>query len=177
MVVRLLFLSMILIVLSGCVSKKEIKLESLSLISKQKVDESYLTQKYVSSTNSCVTTISQIYNQPNEISDKFLRIVFSSKEKVFLNGLEHKGQPPYIQFTADENDLTSIGLCPLVKREEKHYINTIYYPISMKSTFGKSFNLNKIKMFSFYLITVDYFRWKTNEIIITKDMIDKLGSE
>jgi hypothetical protein len=172
--IRFLIIAIMVFIFLGCVSKKEIQLESLSLISKQKVDESYLTQKYVSS-GGCVTTISQRFNQPNEISDKFLRIVFSSKEKVFFNILENKGQPPYVHFKADDNRLTSLGLCPLIKREDKHYINTLYYPISMKKSFGESFNLNKSKRFSFYLRTVDYFRWKTNEIIITKDMIDKLN--
>jgi len=174
--IKLFIIGIVVLIFTGCVSKKEIRLESLSLINKQEVNNSYLTQKYVqrNSFGGCVTKVNQRLNQPNEISDKFLKIVFSSTDKVFLNVAEDGKEPPYLHFVADKRSLTSVGLCPLMKRENNHYINTLYYPISMKTSFNQNFNLNKSKRFSFYLKTSGYFRWKTNEVVITKDMIDRL---
>ena len=167
---------------TGCMSKKEIRLESLSIVNKSDMEQEYLSKKYLKNhkNGTCITKVENRWYKELELSNKFLKIKFSSMEKVFKNTIEDEEVSPYVILKADGKELTYVNLCPLVKRNNKKYIYTYFYPIK---TFyplkdigleDEKFDLKTTNRLSFSLKKPGYIRWKTNEIIITKDMIDKL---
>ena len=173
---------MMALLTSGCVSKKEIRLESLFIVNKSDMEQEYLSKKYLKNhkNGSCITKVKNRWYKKLELSNKFLKIKFSSIEKVFKNVIEDGEESAYVNLKADGKKLTKVNLCPLVERNNKKYIYTYFYPIKTLYPLkeidleDEKFDLKTTNRLLFSLKTTGYSRWKTNNIVITKDMIDKL---
>lgn len=182
MVIKIVLLIMIIFLSTGCMSKKEIQLESLSIVNKSDIEQGYLTKKYLKhhKNGRCITKVKNRWFKKLEVSDKFLQIKFSSKEKVFKNVIEDREESASIKLQADGKRLKKVSFCPLVERNNKKYIYTYFYPITTLYSLkeinleDEKFDLKTTNTLLFSLYKVGYSRWKTNEIVITKDMIDKL---
>ena len=169
---------------SGCVSKKEIRLESLSIVKLEEIEDGYLTKKHTkyNTHGNCIVKFKDRRNQLLQTSNRFLKINFTSNEK--SNIFEDRGYGLYVELKADGEILESLNFCPLVEKNAKGYSYSYFYPTEYKIKNEyfqpkdyddyETFNLKKIKELRFQIETVGYIRWKTNEIVITKDMIDKL---
>jgi len=184
MVVRLLFLSIILMLLSGCVSKKEIQLESLSIVTLKEIENGYSKNKYFQykTLGNCILKFENRRNKLMKVSDNFLKINFTSKEKINL--FKDRRSALYIFLKADNEGIASLDFCPLIEKRLEGYSYSYFYPTSYKIKNNyfiptkedkyETFNLKNTQQLKFKIETVGYSRWKTNEIVITKDMIDKL---
>lgn len=184
MVVRLLFLSIILMLLSGCISKKEIQLESLSIVTLKEIENGYSKNKYFQykTLGNCILKFENRRNKLMKVSDTFLKINFTSKEKINL--FKDRRSALYIFLKADNEDIESLDFCPLIEKRLEGYAYSYFYPTSYKIKNNyfrpkkeddyRTFNLKNTQQLKFKIETVGYSRWKANDIIITKDMIDKL---
>jgi len=185
MVMKILFLSLIILFTSGCIGKKEIQLDSLSIVTMKEIEDGYLKKEYLkyNTSGSCILKFNERRNQLLKSSDTFLKIDFISLENV--NIFQDRRSGLYVWLSADGKGLEGLSFCPLVEKNLKGYRYSYFYPISYKikkEYFGSkksyddygTFNLKKVKELRFKIETVGYSRWKTNEIVITRKMIDKL---
>jgi len=184
MVIKILFLGMVVLITSGCVSKKEIQLESLSIVTLKEIENGYNKNKYFQykTFGNCILRFKDRREKLMKVSNNFLKINFTSKEK--MNIFEDRRAALYIHLKADNKPLESLDFCPLIEKNLQGYRYSYFYPTQYKIKNEyfqpkdyddyETFNLNKIKELEFQIVTVGYSRWKTNTIIITKDMINKL---
>ena len=175
---------MIMILTSGCITKKEIQLESLSIIDIKKIEEGYKRKKYIkyNDRGECILKFKERRNQLLTTSNKFLRINFTSSEAINL--FQDRRAGLYVNLKADKKRLEALNFCPLVEVSPKGYHYSYFYPTQYKIKNEyfqpkeyndyETFDLKTIKELKFQIMTVGYSRWKTNEILITKDMIDRL---
>ena len=73
-------------VLSGCISKKEIQLESLSIVTLKEIENGYSKNKYFQykTLGNCILKFENRRNKLMKVSNTFLKMNFTSKEKINL---------------------------------------------------------------------------------------------
>jgi len=184
MIIKIVFLGMLVLITSGCVSKKEIQLESLSITTLKKIENGYNKNKFFQykTLGNCILRFKDRREKLMKTSNNFLKINFTSKET--MNIFEDRRAALYIHLKADNKSLESLSFCPLVEKTLEGYSYSYFYPTQYKRKKEyfqpkayddyETFDLKKIKELKFQIVTVGYSRWKTNTIVITKDMIDKL---
>ena len=173
--------------------KKHITLNSISLISSKKIEEAYLKYPHISlnrlgSYSSCTQLPVYpkniySYNQHTLLSDLFLAIDFSSKEKIFYDyAKEDKDKeskfPQYIFIDGGQNSPKSINFCPILKSvKPKRYNYLYFYPIKSKDSEGHIYDI-KDNNITFEIGKPGYMfmerAMRTNKITIGKEMLDKL---
>ena len=130
---------LLVFLLNGCLikNKKAIKLEKLSLISKESIEKKYLTHKYIKNMGSpegltdeidrCVTTV-PLQNKYFKLkSNIFLEIVFSSKDKILTDYKTNKGLGQEVQIEGGLYAPSEINFCPLVEENSHRFIYTYFY--------------------------------------------------
>jgi len=188
---KILTTILLVFLLNGCLikNKKAIKLEKLSLISKESIEKKYLTHKYIKNMGSpegltdeidrCVTTV-PLQNKYFKLkSNTFLEIVFSSKDKILTDYKTNKGLGQSVFIEGGLSAPAQVNFCPLVEKNSHHFVYTYFYPIKTKSL-GTINDIRKVKELELTLSRVGSLShgitpaMNTNKIVITKKEIDKL---
>jgi hypothetical protein len=172
--------------------KKEIRLNSLSLISSNDINEAYLKYPHVTHTrNYSYDDCTQLPIYPKDsfiqhtlLSDQFLAIEFSSKEKIFYDYAKEDVNkeskfPQYIFIGGTQNSPKGIRFCPILKSVKGENYNYLYfYPTKSKDSEGYVYDIKGDNNVTFQIGKSGYIfmerAMRTNKIIITKEMLDKL---
>ena len=187
-------LIIISVVFSGCSFKikKHITLNSVSLVTSNNIKEAYLKYPHVTHTrdysyDECTQLPAypkNIYNQHTLLSDLFLAIDFSSKEKIFYDYAKEDRDkeskfPQYIFISGSSNAPARINFCPILKSVKgKNYNYLYFYPTKSKDKEGHVYDIRDNNNITFQIGKSGYMFMEramdTNEIIISKEMLDKL---
>ena len=174
--------------------KKQIALNSISLVSAKGIKEAYIKYPHISLNRlAYYGSCTQIpiypkdiydYAQHTLLSDLFLAINFSSKEKIFYDyAKEDKDKKSkfsqYVFIDGGQNSPRSINFCPILKSVNGQTYNYLYfYPTKSKDKEGRIYDIKGDNNVTFKIGKSGYMfmerAMNTNEIIISKDMLDKL---
>ena len=168
-------ISMILITLSisGCISKKKITLKQISIVDKQFIEKQYANNSHIKHLDDCSIKFKYRMQKGYKSSDKLLAISFTFNEKNFMKSANKGGGPQYIDIRADNKDIQSSNLCLLIQND----VYTFFQPIKIIHNKSIEFDLKNTNTLKFYIERPGFMgqdAWKTSQIIITKDMINKL---
>ena len=194
-----LFLQSLVLVISsliflGCQIKKHITLNSVSLVSSKSINEAYLKYPHISlnrlgSYSSCTQLPvypkdTYSYVQHTLLSDLFLAIDFSSKEKILYDYAKEDANkkskfPQYIFIDGGDNSPKPINFCPILKSVKGKTYNYLYfYPTKSKNKEGRIYDIKGDNNITFQIGKSGYMfmerAMNTNKIIIGKEMLDKL---
>ena len=183
----------IFIAFLGCSPiKKHITLNSVSLISSKSIKEAYLKYPHVTHTRNAYNrcTQSPVYpkdkynNQHMLLPNLFLAIDFSSKEKIFYDYAKEDRDkeskfPQYIFIGGTQNSPKGIRFCPILKSVKgKNYNYLYFYPTKSKDKHGLVHDVKGENNITFSIRRSGYMLTEramyTNEIVISKEMLDKL---
>ena len=194
---RKLFLkSLILVIMfTGCSFKikKHITLDSVSLVSSKQIKEAYKKYSYIGITphhdnQSCLQQPlyrKNTFNQHRLLSDLFLAINFSSKEKIFYDYAKEDADkesqfPQYIGISGKSDIPKNINFCPILKSVKGDKYNYLYfYPTKSKDSEGMVYQLKGDENITFDIAKSGYIfmerAMNTNKIVITKEILKELN--
>ena len=173
---RKIGLVFILLFFIGCVNKKEITLESLSLIDANKLNNKYINNKYIKKfgRDKCILSLkdSELYKDGYQFSNELLEFTFTSNNKLGLDRADINAI--YINTMSNNKDLPFVGLCPLINKNRDGYKYTFFYPTEYVLNDTTPYKLKESNDFIFSIKHTDYMGWETNKIGIDKSMIKAL---